>query len=472
MSEESPSITESMLYLIKFIFSAGVIIFIIILFINFRPVLKLNSMERLSIEMSENIGQHSLAVDRMVFDKSMLDIYDGTINEPYVRQCEYGYNAKITLLEEIPCKAGNECNNFCSSACGISRITADNCRCDKVCQCKKGETWIKSPEWWFGYDRYSAPYYGEESSSHIERSYPVSINMPNPQKPFSYYDDVKTAEMKLSIYDTWLTRLSCMIETSYRLKKTQTISIPCITFRSSLSRECSFPLAKKTGNILCLYDRQNGVKGFTSDCRYFETPFQDFYYSYSEEYKEKVFLKSVPIKAQSMLPSYTQICSDIPADAIAGESDTVETVALCIEKNMPSGKTSCNQLNAEECIQHGYPCVWYGHPAQDPKGCIDMRASTLVPCAYTGTLEMYCASFAYAVCQIESPVNSAPSMSDRNVLCLKRSVQGSFTPADLYSDANNINGGKCLCKRGEVQAGGSVAYRWTDGTDYYTYNGP
>ncbi len=478
MSEESPTITESLLYLIKFIFSAGVIIFIIIMFTNFRPVMKLNSMERLSIEMAENMGQHSLVADRMVFDKDKLDFYDGTINEPYVRQCEYGYDAKITLMEETQCQANSECNNFCSNACRISQITADNCKCDKVCQCQKNNAWIKNPEWLFGYDRHVAPYYGEESSSYIERTYPVSIRIPNPQKPFSYYDDAKPAVMVLSIYDTWLTRLSCMIETSHRLKKTQTIKIPCITFRSSLSRECSFPLAKKTGNILCLYDMQSGVKSFTNDCRYFETPFQDFYYYYSEEYKEKVFLKSVPIKTQSLLPSYTQLCSSIPAAAIAGESDAVETVALCIEKTMPSGKTSCDQLNAGECIQYGYPCVWYGHPTQDPRGCTDMSVSTLVPCAYTGTLEMYCASFASAVCQIESPVNSAPSMNDRNVFCLKRSIQGTFIPANLYSPSDpdygtyGINGGKCLCKKGETQAGGTIVYRWTDGTDYYTYNGP
>ncbi len=477
MSEETPTITESLLYLIKFIFSAGVIIFIIILFTNFRPVLKLNSMERLSIEMAENMGQHGLATDRMVFDRNVLDVYDGTINEPYVRQCEYGYDAKITLLEETPCQAASECNNFCSNACRISQITADNCKCDKVCQCKKGEAWIKSPEWWFGYDRRVAPYYGEESSGHLEKTYPVSISMPNPQKPFSYYDDVKTAEMKLTIYDTWLTRLSCMIETTHKLKKSQEIKIPCITFLSSTSKKCSFPLAKKTGNILCLYESHGGVKSFTNDCRYFETPFQDFYYSYAEEYKEKVYLKSVPIKTQSLLPSFTQLCSDIPAAAIAGESDAVETVALCIEKDMPSGKTSCSQLSAEECIQYGYPCVWYGHPTQDPRGCLDMRASTLVPCAHTGALEMYCASFAYSICHVGAVVNVGNG-NERNTTCLKRGVYGTFTPSDYYSPsdpdyaANGINGGKCLCKRREVQADSSVISRWTDGTNYYTYNGP
>src|SRR3989338_10867262 len=111
MSEEKPGLTETLLYIVKFLFSAGVIIFLIVLFTSFRPVLKLNSMERFSIELAENIGQH-FGEGRMVLDKNELDRYDGTINEPYVRQCEYGYRVSVEALEEKTCQKGEECKSF------------------------------------------------------------------------------------------------------------------------------------------------------------------------------------------------------------------------------------------------------------------------------------------------------------------------------------------------------------------------
>ncbi len=346
MSEEKPGLTETLLYIVKFLFSAGVIIFLIVLFTSFRPVLKLNSMERFSIELAENIGQHNLTGSRMILDMAELDKYDGTINEPYVRQCEYGYSVRVEALEEKTCQKSEECRSFCAGVCGIESVTSDNCKCDKSCQCKKGSKWIKKYEWEFGYEPHDALYYGEKSSSHIERAYPVSIGIQDSSKPYSYYDTVMPAGMTLSVYDTWLTRITCMAETAYTLKETQITEIPCLRMPNNPEFfECSYPIGKKLRSInsdvvdVCLFYMENGAKQYTEDCRHLEVPLYDFYYYYSDKTKQEVFLKAIPLKKipNNLPPSYTDtgecgIIKDIISDAIAGKNDEVKTVILCIER--------------------------------------------------------------------------------------------------------------------------------------------
>lgn len=323
-------------------------------FFSFKTEVKSDEMERLNIELAENIMTSDLVYDKSIFDPKKLHDLENKINnidnkyhniEMPFRSCKYGYYLKIES-EELACIENENCENFCRDVCGLNEIKYDeNCKCskgifgwkkffgDNDCQCKKNDKWIENYEFEFGY----VP---DKDIKKNSRKYPVAIANINNERPENYYESVYPAKMHLTIYDSWLSRISCAIERAYALNEVQEVNIlgigtnclpkyysnyysnfKCISIKKSdrfdnSNHICTYMLKYIGGNV-------NEYE--IIECRYSEIPVFLFFDAYDKNSKyAKIII--YPIK-KSVIDS--QILYDTPEHPITYVSLQDMSVTNC-----------------------------------------------------------------------------------------------------------------------------------------------
>jgi hypothetical protein len=343
-------------------------------------------VDRVIGELAENIIHHNLTVDRAVFDTAELGKYDGSTAEPYVRHCQYGYYLEVEDLEKgdtVSCQLyGDCCNgytrcgsggyNFCNDVCGLTednifgwdtattpwQTTPDgNCACySGTCQCREDMT---DPEGWvtskseaiseakFGYNTEESfdamnriglkelgTFYNGNVIKEVTKDYYVSV---------ADGDTVKPAKMTLTVSDTWLSRVSCLVEKAHYTKKPKSMDIDCLSlYPVTRDGKCWLPI-RKSGDDICIFYQNPVVGGEITDidCRnlsgrnllYFDYPYQG-----------AGILVAIPIKPGHGLNTDETYgvsednCERIETNRnwVAGEGDDVDTVLLCIREDFSS----------------------------------------------------------------------------------------------------------------------------------------
>jgi len=251
-----------------------------------------NNLDRSIGDLADNIIHHNLTSARAVFDADELDKYDGSNEEPYVRYCNYGYYLEIEKLalvseeEETQCSDvySEDCADFCMDVCELefdelvlfhATLGMDlygNCACySGTCKCRSDM-----------YDEFGwRTRLPGESSGTVETKFGYSLekslyNEALPDKGYfahdsrpdlvtsKYYvsvsdeDSVIPAIMTLTLWDTVLTRISCLVETAYNTMKAQEMPIHCLLlYPDTPNHDCWLPI-RQSGDDICIYYKRGG----------------------------------------------------------------------------------------------------------------------------------------------------------------------------------------------------------------------
>ncbi len=278
MSEQKPTPTDILLYVVTIVFAAFIVIALIILLFLIKPNVERHVLERTALELADNIMGSKLTIAKSVFKKDELDNLKDI--ESIVRICEFGYKIKVKDL-------------------------------------------ITGKEWESGYRRDKV----DNLQDSMIREFPVAIATLNSNK-------INQAKLTIEMEDTYLTRITCLAERAYLTKEDQKMVIKDnigsqsgVGFKITYSRKPSLIRKKSDNMYVCLLDSDNQE---TSDCRYF--PYLVHKFSYREQQKNKgIILHAIPLKSKFSEDS-TNICDQIDPSVIAEENDNIVEVALCIEE--------------------------------------------------------------------------------------------------------------------------------------------
>jgi hypothetical protein len=272
MTEEGMFPFRVIFALISIAAVAAVIVIFIWLFVN--TVIKVHEsvIDRAAIQLSNVLANSKLTISTAVFNQSMLDYYNDpsrSMQEPFAKHCSYGYRLKIESLTN---------NN----------------------------------KWEFGYD---------PEASEILDTATVEL-------PVSIYDDkdnVINAKMTLTLYDTWTTRIACLIDKAYNSGMIQKMGVPCLGSQSGFGG-CAIGIGLSDGNKICL----NFPYSDFYNCRYWYEgiPLRadaEIYY----ETDNKKIIEAIPIKT-GLVPPFSDDCTSFTPDMVSTGPDDVGTVILCV----------------------------------------------------------------------------------------------------------------------------------------------
>jgi hypothetical protein len=293
---------EEFLLIVRTIVVLVVIFIMIFLLVNIRYTVSSREIERTTVQISEALLTSKLTVTRAIFDPTQLNKYDNSVAEPY-SQCKYAYNIVIEeQVSEISAKNKEQCKPHCAEICNIPEkdvitdINDPNRNCairnlgfikGNVCACKKTpeSNFILRPTWKFGYQ-----YHGKaDIAGDAKTKYSIDLTA-------AVYDGtVIPATMHLTVYRTWLSEISCLVEKARLSKQIQKMKIPCIKTLNYMG--CGIPLIQE-GNKLCVAeidDIRNPKKIVPSnECREIDTNIITFWRSYDTPKKVRT-LKIIPI---------------------------------------------------------------------------------------------------------------------------------------------------------------------------------
>ena len=289
-------------------------------------------MKRFLFEISDSITSSPLADNKSIFVPAKLTEAEKTDSERnielYSINCDFGYSIEVeSLAGRTDCNRGDDCRNFCKTACGLDDSTLDmsilgtltgNCGCnieiigDNFCQCKKFDEWQDTYRWKYGYTAgMKAGTFATATSQ-----FPVGLSVD---------DSVLPAKMTLTAYDTFLTRIACITKKSYEIKDVYRMKFgkPSLYFTSSPVFE-----RKNKGTHVCLYSQTPEGSEIPIDCRYMpDVPFERFR-----------ILSDIPASADGgTIIAYPlnriATCNEAKTNPslIAKKSEAVATVLLCSE---------------------------------------------------------------------------------------------------------------------------------------------
>jgi hypothetical protein len=228
-----------------------------------------------------------------------------------------------------------------------------NCACySDVCQCRKD---ITDPEGWrtskseakFGYnpdkvfymmtsmglEQLLGSFYGGNVIKEVTKDYYVSV---------ADGDTVKPAKMTLTVYDSWLTRVSCLVEKAYYTKKPKSMEIDCLLlYLGTRNGDCWLPIRKSGDDICIVHVHLIGGDITDIDCR--SLPDMNILY-FDYPYKGEKTLVAIPLKPGHGLSTdethdaSEDNCKRIESNPswIAGKNDVIDTVLLCIREDFGS----------------------------------------------------------------------------------------------------------------------------------------
>lgn len=299
------------LAVLRYVPAIAVVVIALIFIFSFRIGLITNEMERTNIEIAENIFSSGLTYDRAVFDPEKLDtlISDaratlGTADkEPNIepdniaRHCRIGYKAEIEDL-------------------------------------KDGRKWA------FGY----APLDGKDAEEFMESrmTHDASIYVKGKDRG---YEDAHPARLTLTLRETWLSRIGCMVEEAYEFRETRAITVPCIfeskdvidaggIITTTGRAQCLLEIKKAGAKQICISKPDKSVLGgrTPAECRYFpkDITIEDSFWVYEKGQENKILtvypLSFVP-------PGLAETCEALERkDAQpAKEGENVVAVILCLK---------------------------------------------------------------------------------------------------------------------------------------------
>lgn len=273
ISEQKPTPTDTLLYVVTIVFAAFIVIAFIILLFSIKPNIERHVLEKTALELADNIMGSKLTTAKAVFKKDELDNLKDI--ESIARICEFGYKIEVEDLET-------------------------------------------GSKWTSGYEKRNV----EALQDPITREFPVSIAS----------DGIHQAILTIRMEDTFLTRMTCLAERAYLSKEEQKMVIKDsigsqsgVGFKITYSRKPSLVRKKSDSMYVCLPDSDNQV---TDDCRYFPYPVHKFNYKGKGE---NFILHAIPAKYDVAMDA-TNLCDDIDTAIIAGKDDDVLEVVLCAEE--------------------------------------------------------------------------------------------------------------------------------------------
>ncbi|KHO47686.1 MAG: hypothetical protein QT00_C0002G0346 [archaeon GW2011_AR5] len=299
------------------------VFFMMLMFFSFKVDVRENTMERFVFELSDTVTSDTrLVADESVFSPEKLTAAEQAEIEQYAQNCDFGYQIDIEASTgPTVCGSDNDCSGFCGNVCGLTTLDmgiTGNCNCNlevfgaDFCECKKtsDREWQDSYKWRLGY----MPTSMFMSNPIVETSskFPVGIEMSDTALP---------ATMEITAYDAFLTRISCATAKAFHTKEkfvmkfaTNQLPFGATAFRRSGT----------AGTHVCLY---NGNDPLAGECRYLPNiPVEDLDILaglLSSARNSKWQVTAYPLKTSSACPP--------DASAIAGRSDTVSTILLCME---------------------------------------------------------------------------------------------------------------------------------------------
>ncbi len=273
IEEESLFPMKSVFLLIMIIALLAVIALAIYLFFTIRVEVSNRALDRANVEISDALVKSPLTQELAVFKKEELDRYDNTRAEPFVHQCKYGYSVKITSEKD---------------------------------------------SWFFGYTPDKPAKSIEDSSA----NFPVSVISDG---------NVVPAEMEVKVYDTWTTRIACLVEGAYLSRSVASDSFSCPGELFDNYNKCGFALRRMDGNeksdYICLLDK-TGEKD--TDCRYLPgVPISEQSVFYSADRDDRI-LKAVPVRVKDAASAIGKPCSEL--EKLKANSGENAAVVLCFEE--------------------------------------------------------------------------------------------------------------------------------------------
>lgn len=283
IEEESLFPMKSIFLLIMIVVLLAVIAFAVWLFFNIGIEVNVRALDRATVEISDAISKSPLTEELAIFKEEELEKYKDTRTEPYIQHCRYGYFVKIKTAKK---------------------------------------------EWRFGYEPES-PVKSEKDS---KSKFPVAVLSNGKIEP---------AEMEIRMYDTWTTRIACMIEAAYQQKKIQEEKFNCPGYLRSHYGLCGFLLRRQNGDsnsdYICMFF-MDGDKKIDTDCRYLPgIPIGENLPWYRD--KEDRLLLAVPVKKQfvdelkskNIYNSFSFVCGEPLDDILPKENEEVGEVVICAE---------------------------------------------------------------------------------------------------------------------------------------------
>jgi hypothetical protein len=289
------------------------IVIIAVFFSMLRTEIRSDELGRASVELTENLFASQLTVSKYVFDPVKLAQYDQSNSDrkaelPFLRTCSYAYFIEIKDLQSgTKWEFGYEPPKPMVIQVATSTaepMTATGTRPTYV---------INDPS---------------------ERTFVASIEKKDANRLANYYGNVDQSTVSIKIYETWLTRSTCLVEKAFTLKEKQEMEIPCITANLNLVSPCGFSLQRHPSDesLACSFQRDKNNNVEERDCRYLPTDVKfekiDLLFP-SQDSSLKAKIVAYPIKEGSSVPS----CEEAKAGTgVAGKKDNVQTVLLCAEK--------------------------------------------------------------------------------------------------------------------------------------------
>ena len=246
-----------------------------------------NELQRFAVEFGDSIARSNLTADKAVFLADELDRYSG-LDEP-IKYC--GLASRIT----------------------VKRIS------DKK-------------EWRFGY----SPKDPVKSSKAEFRS-PVVVSG----------NGIEQAELKVELYSTFTTEISCMIETAYNKREVQSKKFSCPGYLRSHYGKCGFAIRNKDGDAssdaVCLFFHDSKKNVVETDCRHLPDiaiAEQSLFYKtesgtiepISKEKGKDRILKAIPVNRIYARDALDKECDDIDLERVIANEKDETVIVFCFEK--------------------------------------------------------------------------------------------------------------------------------------------
>ncbi len=275
VEEQSMYPLKSIFFLIMVIVLLAVIGLAVWLFFNLTVEVESKELDRATVELSHAISKSQLTSDLAIFKKEELDKYHNTEIEPYVRHCKYGYKAAI--------------------------------------ETDKGK-------WEFGY----SPDEWVESSIGGPSRFSVAVLNDGIVEP---------AKLEVKAYNTWTTRIACLLEGAYLSWDVVSTEFNCPDDLGMKYHLCGFDIRREDGNpdsdFVCIYDWKEQKD---RDCRYLpDVPIIEqgiFYGGYlNGDVRE---LKAIPVRRSAAQSLIDEPCSEAEKHKAGKGEDAV--FILCFEQ--------------------------------------------------------------------------------------------------------------------------------------------
>lgn len=287
-----------------------VIVAAIYFIFSFRIIILTNEIERTNVELAENLFSSPLTYDRAVFDADKIEEMISKANsdfhtndeapniEPEARHCRLGYHAEIEDLKT-------------------------------------------EQSWAFGY----VPDEGKDLEERFmsRMAYAAAVVVKGRERG---YEDAHPARLTLTLRETWLSKIGCMVEEAYEFRETRTLEAPCIyeargniidigSGATSSTKFCVLEVGKAdNAKHTCLRRPKTSIVGETepAECRYFWKDIDVTGISHAEEKSEFVKKKLSVYPLKDKPTDAKETCKKLAKKDIepAKGNDKVEAVILCV----------------------------------------------------------------------------------------------------------------------------------------------